>query len=200
MRAASVQWGLWNVQGPLDTAGVDRVEGAGVIPMRPADALSVAFTGATTDTIVAAADWAELYDIVSLFGHGPLIAGLVPERPPAHLASSVLPTTPSPVAAGSPTASEPAAPERPAASADSAVFAELVVTELNRVMGIDGGDIDRTVPLVALGLDSLQALDFRRRVKSELDRDLPVEAILGGASFDEVVRLMDVGSETAVGG
>ena len=76
----------------------------------------------------------------------------------------------------------------------------MVVTELNRVMGIDGGDIDRTVPLVALGLDSLQALDFRRRVKSELDRDLPVEAILGGASFDEVVRLMDVGSETAVGG
>ena len=67
-------------------------------------------------------------------------------------------------------------------------------------MGIDGADIDRTVPLIALGLDSLQALDFRRRVKSELDRDLPVEAILGGASFDEVVRLMDVGSETTVGG
>ncbi|MFJ6096112.1 nocobactin polyketide synthase NbtC [Williamsia muralis] len=200
MRAASVQWGLWNVQGPLDTAGVGRVEGAGVIPMRPADALSVAFTGATADTIVAAADWAELHDIVSMFGHGPLIAGLVPERPPAQLASSVLPTTPSPVTAGSPTASEPAAPEKPAAPTDSAVFAELVVTELHRVMGIDGADIDRTVPLVALGLDSLQALDFRRRVKSELDRDLPVEAILGGASFDEVVRLMDVGSETTVGG
>jgi mycobactin polyketide synthetase MbtD len=83
---------------------------------------------------------------------------------------------------------------------DTAVFAELIGTELNRVMGIDGGDIDRTVPLVALGLDSLQALDFRRRVKTELDRDLPVEAILGGASFDEVVRLMGAGPQTAVGG
>ena len=202
LRAESVQWGLWNVQGPLDTAGVDRVEGAGVIPMRPADALSVAFTGATAnaDAIVAAADWAELHDIVSLFGHGPLIAGLVPEARSARVIPSALPVTRSPVVGDSPPGSEPAAPEGPTAPADSAVFADLVVTELVRVMGIDGGDIDRTVPLVALGLDSLQALDFRRRVKSELDRDLPVEAILGGASFDEVVRLMDVGSETVVGG
>jgi mycobactin polyketide synthetase MbtD len=67
-------------------------------------------------------------------------------------------------------------------------------------MGIDAGDIDSSVPLVALGLDSLQALDFRKRVKAELDRDLPVEAILGGASLDEVVRLMDVGSQSPVGG
>jgi mycobactin polyketide synthetase MbtD len=193
VRAESVQWGLWNVQGPLDAAGVDRVEGAGIIPMLPADALSVAFAGGPRDSIIAAADWTELHAIVSMFGHGPVVAGLVREPDedrvvPVSAGDGVVVSTP-----------EPERPE-PAVPAATVPFAELVVTELNRVMGIDAGDIDSSVPLVALGLDSLQALDFRKRVKAELDRDLPVEAILGGASLDEVVKLMDIGSQSPVGG
>ncbi|QLY31811.1 nocobactin polyketide synthase NbtC [Nocardia huaxiensis] len=78
----------------------------------------------------------------------------------------------------------------PGVNAD-APLADRVLLELGHVMGIDTADtIDRSVPLVALGLDSLQALDFRKRVRSQLDRDLPVAAILGGASFDDVVLLM----------
>ncbi len=70
-------------------------------------------------------------------------------------------------------------------------MAEQILHELNLVMGVDDADaIDGAVPLVALGLDSLQALDFRKRVKAQLNRDLPVAAILGGASLDDVVRLM----------
>jgi mycobactin polyketide synthetase MbtD len=185
--AESVQWGLWNVQGPLDQAGVDRVEGAGMIPMRPADALAVAFSGRPRDSVIAAADWRELHTIVSMFGHGPVIAELLAEPEPDQPITSV------------PAAAEPG-PLEPTAPAPAIPFAELVVAELNRVMGIDSGEIDGSVPLVALGLDSLQALDFRKRVKAELDRDLPVEAILGGASLDEVVRLMDTGSQSPVGG
>ncbi|WP_207842216.1 nocobactin polyketide synthase NbtC [Williamsia soli] len=181
--AYALQWGLWSVQGPLDQAAVDRVEGAGVVPMRPADALAVAFEGRQRDSIIAAADWAQVHALVSAFGHGSLIEGLVPEP--------VVMATPPPVVATGPRAP---ATELPALS-----FAELVVAELNRVMGIDGGDIDRSMPLVALGLDSLQALDFRKRVKAELNRDLPIEAILGGASLDEVVALMDEQSRSRVG-
>jgi mycobactin polyketide synthetase MbtD len=192
--AHSLQWGLWSVQGPLDQAGVDRVEGAGVYPMEPAQALAVAFDGPQRDSIIAAADWAELHALLSVFGHGPLIAGLVPDvavvPSPRPRNSNVAETVPAPTA----TPALDVAMTEPTLS-----FSELVVTELNRVMGIDGGDIDRTVPLVALGLDSLQALDFRRRVKAELDRDLPIEAILGGASLDEVVALMDAQERSRVG-
>ncbi|ORM26901.1 nocobactin polyketide synthase NbtC [Williamsia sp. 1135] len=181
--AYALQWGLWSVQGPLDQAAVDRVEGAGVVPMRPADALAVAFEGGQRDSIIAAADWAQLHALVSVFGHGSLIEGLVPE-PPAVI-------TPTPVVA--------TAPSAPATELPALSFSELVVAELNRVMAIDGGDIDRSTPLVALGLDSLQALDFRKRVKAELNRDLPIEAILGGASLDDVVALMDEQSRSRVG-
>ncbi len=184
--AHALQWGLWSVQGPLDQAAVARVEGAGVVPMRPADALAVAFEGRQRDSIIAAADWAQLHALVSVFGHGSLIAGLVPP--------SAAPQTP---AAATPVV--PTGPTSPVIASRELTFSELVVTELNQVMGIEGGDIDRSMPLVALGLDSLQALDFRKRVKAELDRDLPIEAILGGASLDEVVALMDEQSRSRVG-
>ncbi len=58
-------------------------------------------------------------------------------------------------------------------------------------MGLDMTEaIDGSTPLVALGLDSLQALDLRKRIETELKRELPVTAILGGASLDEVVTLL----------
>lgn len=83
------------------------------------------------------------------------------------------------------------AAEPEAATPADADFSELIRRELDRVMLSDGSDrIDGSVPLVSLGMDSLQALDLRKRLKAELNRDLPVAAILGGASLDEVVSLM----------
>ncbi len=166
----SVQWGLWSVQGPLDDAGVAKVEGAGVIPMRPADAIAVGLTE-PRDGIVISADWAEVAAILGVFGYGPMLSSLVPEAVAAPVEEAPVVAAPIQAPAGT--------------------LAEQILQELNLVMGVDDADaIDGSVPLVALGLDSLQALDFRKRVKAQLNRDLPVAAILGGASLDDVVRLM----------
>ena len=55
-------------------------------------------------------------------------------------------------------------------------------------VGVDRADtIDTTVPMVAIGLDSLQALELRRRVKIDFDHDLEVADLLGGASIDDVI-------------
>jgi mycobactin polyketide synthetase MbtD len=55
-------------------------------------------------------------------------------------------------------------------------------------IGVDGVDsIDTTIPMVAIGLDSLQALEFRRRVKLEFDHDLEVSDLLSGASAGQVL-------------
>ena len=47
--------------------------------------------------------------------------------------------------------------------------------------------------MVALGLDSLQALELRRRVKIEFNHDLEVSDLLGGASVADV--LAQLGSD-----
>jgi mycobactin polyketide synthetase MbtD len=56
-------------------------------------------------------------------------------------------------------------------------------------VGVDRVDtIDTTVPMVALGLDSLQALELRRRIKIGCNHDVEVADLLGGASIDDVIE------------
>ncbi|EUA13266.1 phosphopantetheine attachment site family protein [Mycobacterium kansasii 732] len=56
------------------------------------------------------------------------------------------------------------------------------------VTGVDRAEtIDVTVPMVAIGLDSLQALELRRRVQTELNHDLEVSDLLGGASVADIL-------------
>ncbi|MFE3255897.1 nocobactin polyketide synthase NbtC [Nocardia sp. NPDC059229] len=190
---AALEWGLWSVAGPLDAAGMARVEGAGVYPMNPADAIAAGFTGQPTDAVVISADWPFLRDVMGAFGQAAVLSE-VPE-PETITPSRIADTAAADVSANRPVAETnppvPAADHQPVASAPDRPLADQVLAELERVMGIDAGDtIDRSTPLVALGLDSLQALDFRKRVQASLDRELPVAAILGGASLDDVVLLM----------
>ncbi|MEV0333133.1 nocobactin polyketide synthase NbtC [Nocardia sp. NPDC050717] len=178
--AASLQWGLWSVAGPLDDAGFARVEEAGVYPMVPADAIAAGLAEPVRDGMIIAADWDFLREVLGAFGQESLLTGLESTVPAPR------PTTPPPA-----TEAEQAKAAAPMPSADAVPLDLRMRTELLKVIGGDSTEsIDATMPLVALGLDSLQALDFRKRVKAELDRDLPVAAILGGASLDDVVLLM----------
>ncbi|MEU4646206.1 nocobactin polyketide synthase NbtC [Nocardia fluminea] len=181
--AASLQWGLWSVAGPLDDAGFARVEEAGVFPMVPADAIEAGLAAPVRDGMIIAADWDFLREVLGAFGQASVLTGLESATRAAQVtqaAADPISAVPAPVAA-------PA----PAAPIDSYPLELRIRTELLEVIGGDSAEsIDATMPLVALGLDSLQALDFRKRVKAELDRDLPVAAILGGASLDDVVLLM----------
>lgn len=196
--AVAVQWGLWDLEGPLHAVGVAPVQAAGARPMRPADALRLGFTEhadhrGATNRLVCAADWADLRAMMSAVGYGPTLESLVAAIEAADGAA-----TGDDVDAGSAAAvaetETVVVTEAPVqvAQVDSGVtLTDAVRRQLGKVMGAEGGDgFDSSVPLVALGLDSLQALDFRKRVQAELNRDLPVAAILGGASLDDVVRLM----------
>ncbi|MFD4430212.1 SDR family NAD(P)-dependent oxidoreductase, partial [Nocardia sp. NPDC058497] len=183
--AASLQWGLWSVAGPLDDAGFARVEEAGVFPMVPADAIEAGLAEPVRDGMIIAADWDFLREVLGAFGQDSVLTGLESNSPVRQSGSSATAVS---VTGDVPTV-QVAAPA--SAPADSAPLDLRMRTELLKVIGGDSAEsIDATMPLVALGLDSLQALDFRKRVKAELDRDLPVAAILGGASLDDVVLLM----------
>ncbi|WP_280383451.1 nocobactin polyketide synthase NbtC [Nocardia wallacei] len=177
---SSVQWGLWPEVGAGREQALARTDGTGVHPVDPAAAVAAGLTTAAADCIVAAVDWATLRRLFEMFGQSVLFDALPADEPAAT-------PEPEPV---------PVASEAPVAPPDTAAPAvqdtgERVRQVLRVVMGLEPDDvIDGSVPLVALGLDSLQALDLRRRVETELQRELPVTAILGGGSLDEVVALL----------
>ncbi|MGV9612767.1 nocobactin polyketide synthase NbtC [Nocardia xishanensis] len=182
----SVQWGLWVLPAEADAAVEARIEGSGLLPMAAADAVAAGLADTSANSIVLAADWSKLRDVTETVGLATVFApaldalaeqAATPTAPVAPRATAPIET------ATAPAVSAPSMPE--------AGFAERIRRELDRVMLSDGSEtIDGSVPLVSLGMDSLQALDLRKRLKAELNRDLPVAAILGGASLDDVVSLM----------
>ncbi|WP_019931179.1 nocobactin polyketide synthase NbtC [Nocardia sp. BMG111209] len=182
--AVAVQWGLWDLEGPLHAVGVAPVEAAGVVAMAPEQALAVGLTThadrpGAGNRLVAAANWAEVRAVISAIGAGPLLE-LIPAEPVAEPEPEPVAAEPEPAAAPAPEAEQPPATR----------LSDQLRRELGAVMGTGGDTLDSSLPLVALGLDSLQALDFRKRVQARLHRDLPVAAILGGASLDDVLRLL----------
>ncbi|MFC5332558.1 nocobactin polyketide synthase NbtC [Mycobacterium branderi] len=155
----SVQWGQWTVHS-LDAAGLAKVTATGLLPMRPADALAVGLTGLRDNAIVAAFDLDRAQPVLAAYGYGPLISELV----------------------------APAAAGPVAAPVESGDLKQRLTSLLAGAIGVDGVEaIDAEVPMVAIGLDSLQALEFRRRVKSEFNYDLEVSDLLGGASIADVL-------------
>lgn len=158
----SVQWGQWTVHS-LDDAGLAKVTATGLLPMLPADALAMGMTRLPDNAIVAAFDLDRAQPVLAAYGYGPLISELV----------------------------APAAVAPAAAPVEGGDLKQRLTSLLAGAIGVDGVDaIDADVPMVAIGLDSLQALEFRRRVKSEFDYDLEVSDLLGGASIaDVLVRL-----------
>ncbi|WP_280445942.1 nocobactin polyketide synthase NbtC [Nocardia brasiliensis] len=182
--STAVQWGLWRAVGADQADALAAISGTGLRPMEPASAIAAGITARAENVIIATADWDRLATLFSAFGFDPLFSTLDLGDLPAEQAE--LPADPVPAPA-------PVTPEPPAAAVQVAApnTAEQVRFALRAVMGMDTTEtIDGSVPLVALGLDSLQALDLRKRIEVELQRELPVTAILGGASLDEVVTLL----------
>ncbi|MGB6245739.1 acyl carrier protein, partial [Gordonia sp. (in: high G+C Gram-positive bacteria)] len=141
--------------------------------------------------------WPDLRALLSMTGSAALLA----EVPDGAAASATPEPATEPAATAELAASAEGSAEEPVVAAvDMAAAAPPIdppadltaglVDELAVALGLAAAEVDPRVPLVALGMDSLQALDFRKRVQTSLARELPVEAILGGASLDEVVTLM----------
>ncbi|OBK19446.1 nocobactin polyketide synthase NbtC [Mycobacterium asiaticum] len=157
----SVQWGHWAVH--LDQSGLTMLSGLGVVPMHPADALEVGMGRFSENVIVTAFDLDRARSVLETCGR--------------HSLLSQLDST-------SPYAGKPA-PQPPNVEND---LASRFVTLLAQAIGVESAEaIDTGVPMVAMGLDSLQALEFRRRVKLEFDHELDVADLLGGASVDDVL-------------
>ena len=72
---------------------------------------------------------------------------------------------------------------------------QILLTLLADVIGADDVQaLDTTVPLVALGLDSLNALQLRRRIKTEFSCEVAVSDLLSGSTLNDVVEMVKAGT------
>ncbi|MFI7671163.1 nocobactin polyketide synthase NbtC [Nocardia sp. NPDC049526] len=175
LHCVSVQWGQWGVhRSRSGAADIAKLAEVGYLPMSSVDAIALGLGGLRQNAMVAAFDWARGRSVLGAFGYGPLLSDLV--------VPTALDAAPAP---GTDAGTE--VPRR-------------MVRLLAEVIGADDLDaVDSGRPLVAIGLDSLQALELRRRVKSEFRYDVPVADLIGGASLDDVIRLIGDRSPTSAG-
>jgi mycobactin polyketide synthetase MbtD len=154
----SVQWGQWTVTFDPDAAGTAKLSVTGLLPMSPNDAIALGMSRLRRNAVVAAFELDRARSVLETCGRGSLLSQL---GPPGV--------------------------EAPAPAADTGLRPRLM-TLLAGAIGVDRVDtIDTDAPMVAIGLDSLQALELRRRVKIEFNHDLDVSDLLGGASIADVL-------------
>lgn len=159
----SVQWGQWHVASAAADSGMAKLAFTGLLPMSASDALALGMGRLRGNAIVAAFDAERATSVLQACGHGGLLSQLT-----SH------------VTVGNSTRDD---------TATGAIHRLLKL--LAGAIGVDDvEEIDTTVPMVALGLDSLQALELRRRVKAEFDHELEVSDLLGGASIDDILATL----------
>ena len=158
----SVQWGQWDVYDGNDSANLADI---GYLPMRSADAIAFGLSELPAVAAVAAFDWDRARAVLSTLGYGPTLSQLTTTR-----------------------AEDVAVVAPPAGTAD---LPRRTLHLLAEAIGADDPHaLDSTVPLVALGLDSLTALTLRRRIKTELGCEVAVSDLLGGLTLDDVVETL----------
>ena len=172
---ASVQWGQWAVHDGSGAADAATLAAVGYRTM-PSESAIRAGLAVRHNAIVAAFDWQRGHEVLRDFGYGPLLSDLASAEPAPPRPS----TRPAADSTPGPAAPQPVRDLRTAALA--------VVADVIGAADVDA--IDTTRPLVALGLDSLQALDLRRKVTEEFGYELPVTELVGGASLDDVIALL----------
>lgn len=156
LNCVAVQWGQWTTL-DLDPTGWAKLAVTGVLPMAPADAVAVGMAGLQRNAIVAAFDLDRVISVLGSYGYGPLLSEL------SH---------------------PPALGEVPLLAGD---VSQRLTGILAQTIGIDDiAAITPGIPMVAIGLDSLQALELRRRVKAEFGYELDVIELLGGATIADL--------------
>ena len=79
-------------------------------------------------------------------------------------------------------------------------LADVVRAELAATLHVDDSvSIDPTASLIDLGLDSLLALDLRRRLRRTVGRSAPVARMLGGITVSELIDVVGSGSPNGEG-
>ena len=167
----AIRWGLWQDAGVVEAAEITRTQRSGLIAMRPEAALDASLGRYDDDPLIFDAD----FDRLRVFFESQGIP--MPFSAPAN--GDTAPT-------GNHSAQRP--------------LADVVRTELAATLHLgDSVSIDPSASLIDLGLDSLLALDLRRRLRRAVGHSAPVARMLGGITVNELIDVLRSGSTNGHG-
>ncbi|OBA64254.1 polyketide synthase [Mycobacterium sp. 1100029.7] len=155
----AVRWGLWQAAGVVAANEITRTERSGLIAMDPESAIEASLYRYDGDPLIFDAD----FDRLAVFFES---QGM-----------------PMPFSA-------PAESDGSAADAGAAAkpLDDVVRTELAATLHLgDSSSIDPSASLIDLGVDSLLALDLRKRLRRTVGSSVPVARMLGGITVHELV-------------
>jgi mycobactin polyketide synthetase MbtD len=156
----SVRWGLWPGTVIGDPEAIKGFERAGLIAMDPEAAVRASLRTHAGDPLIFAADFDRLQKLFESQG----------------IAASFVTTTVSSDAnsAGGPSGQRSAA--------------EVVRAELAAALSLAGPEsVDLSAALIDLGVDSLLALDLRKRLRRSIGHSVPLARLLGGMTGVELI-------------
>jgi mycobactin polyketide synthetase MbtD len=160
----AIRWGLWQDAGVVETGEISRTERSGLVPMQADAALDASLARYGEDPLIFAADFDRLRVFFQSQG------------------------------ATSPFGTSPNGDTAPAGNHFSTKpLAEVVRSELAATLQLGDVSVDPSVSLIDLGLDSLLALDLRRRLRRSVGHSAPVAQMLGGITVGELIDVLRPG-------
>ena len=162
----AIRWGLWQDAGVVDAVEIARTERTGLVAMRPEHAVPASLGRYAADPLIFDAD----FDRLRVFFDSQGIS--MPFDQPLDVDDAL---------------------QRNRSGAIP--LSDVVVAELAATLHLGGGvSVDATTSLIDLGLDSLLALDLRRRLRRAVGHSAPVARMLGGITVKELIDVMGADS------
>jgi len=158
----SVRWGLWQGTGIIDAEEIARVERSGLQAMAPERAVEAGLCEYASDPLVFAADSDRLR---TFLGGNDIQDDLqdVPDEAPA--------------------------PSEEVGDHDAAGAVRTALGSVLKLQDTTGLDLDES--LLDLGVDSLLALDLRKKLKKATGQSVPLATILGGVTATELIEHLE---------
>lgn len=167
-RCTAVRWGLWPGAGIIDADEIARVERSGLRAMAPDRAVDTALQDFAGDPLVFSAD---------------------AQRLATFLGTNTAADTGTEQSGIAPRQSRNADRPTDTAYADPG---EAVRTALGAVLKLaDTTGLDLDASLLDLGVDSLLALDLRKKLKKATGRSVPLATLLGGVTATELIEHLE---------
>lgn len=181
LAALCVHWGTWHDSRPGSAGRRGNVAALGLQELSDAEALdwlTALVAGGQADPVVARVDWHQALEAYQAHGPRPMLAALShlqSQSPGSGVpAASALAPPPASEAAGRDTAAQWRAGWRALPPAQRLErVAALVRREVGRVLGLAPQALGERTGFFDLGLDSLMAVQLRRRLSAELGLTLP---------------------------
>lgn len=164
----AIRWGLWQGAGVVVGNEITRTERSGLMAMDPGQAIEASLYRYDGDPLIFDADFERL----QVFFES---QGMTMPFSVSHAGCA---------GGGAETDESVAKP-----------LAEIVRAELAATLHLgDSLSIDPGTPLIDLGVDSLLALDLRKRLRRAVGNSVPVARMLGGITLNELVEALQADS------